>query len=199
MVGSVFVASVLLAAGGGSRFKAAGTLPGHKLLQRGLDGRTVVEHAYEAMHRGTELHQLRLVVSGAIDLPELPMAQTVHNARWAEGQSSSVWAALSVAEQMDADAVVIGLGDQPGIDPGAWSSIRTALRDGAQIAVATYGGKRSNPVGLARAVWPLLPKDADEGARTVMRLHPLLVTEVACPGNPNDIDSPEDLQQWHLS
>ena len=193
------IGSVLLAAGGGSRFKAAGTLPGHKLTQVGADGRTVVEHAYQAMHRGTPLHRVRLVVSGAVELPDLPLGTVIYNEDWASGQSSSVWAALSVAENLDLDAVVIGLGDQPSIDPGAWEAVTHALREGAKIAVATYSGKRSNPVGLAREVWPLLPNDADEGARTVMRLHPHLVTEVACSGNPADIDSPEDLHRWHLS
>jgi molybdenum cofactor cytidylyltransferase len=189
------LASVLLAAGGGSRFRA--TESTHKLLALGPDGRTVVEHSYAAMAADTtdEL----IVVTGAVELPELPGAHLPHNARWAVGQSTSVWEAIDLADALECDAIVVGLGDQPGITAADWAAVRAAMHAGAQIAVATYGGKRRNPVGLARSVWPLLPTNADEGARSVMQRHPELVIEVPCTGNSEDIDSVEDLLRWHLS
>jgi len=110
-----------------------------------------------------------------------------------EGQATSLQAGIAWAEEAGFDAVVVGLGDQPLIPPEAW---RTVAASSSPIAVAVFDGQRRPPTRLAAAVWPLLPRQGDEGARVVMAQHPELVEAVACLGQPIDIDTLEDLAQW---
>jgi CTP:molybdopterin cytidylyltransferase MocA len=116
------------------------------------------------------------------------------NERWADGQATSLQLAISAAEVAGLDAVVVGLGDQPLVPPSAWQAV--AASQVRPIAVATYGGRRGNPVRLARAVWDLVPAEGDEGARRLIREQPQLVTAVACEGHNLDIDTVEELGAW---
>ena len=123
--------------------------------------------------------------------------ETAHNADWASGQMTSVRVGLDIADRNGSTIAIIGLADQPGIEPSAWRAVVDAAAAGpSAITVATYDGRRGNPVALHRSVWHLLPTGGDEGARILMRLHPELVGEVPCSGSPTDIDTTEDLRRW---
>jgi CTP:molybdopterin cytidylyltransferase MocA len=176
--------AVVLAAGGSSRFSGGD----HKLLTP-FRGRPLVEWAVaSAMEAG--LDDL-VVVTGAVALHlDVPM---VDNPDWAAGQATSLQAGVAYARGRGHDALVIGLGDQPLVPTSAWRAVAAAS---TPIAVATFAGDRRPPVRLAAEVWALLPTTGDEGARVVMRDRPDLVTEVACDGEPADIDTAEDLARW---
>jgi CTP:molybdopterin cytidylyltransferase MocA len=54
-------------------------------------------------------------------------------------------------------------------------------------------------VRIHHSLWDLfssLDEAPDAGVRTLMRLRPELVEEVACKGTSADIDTPEDLSLW---
>jgi CTP:molybdopterin cytidylyltransferase MocA len=179
---------VVLAAGGASRFGGAE----HKLLAS-FRGRPLVTWAVEsALAAGLDE---TIVVAGAIDLGGvLPESVTViENARWAEGQATSLQVGVNWARDAGFDAVVIGLGDQPLVPPEAWRAVAASP---SPIAIASFGGQRRPPTRLAATVWSLLPLDGDEGARAAMAGNPELVVAVACPGQPVDIDTVEDLTRW---
>lgn len=184
--------AIVLAAGGGTRFAG----PTHKLLAE-LDGGTVVEHSI-AVAVTADIGPV-VVVRGADELAEVAASfgdriHLVTNPDWADGQATSLQAGIAAArDHHDASAVVVGLGDQPGVSPEAWR--RVAASD-APIAIATYDGVHRNPVRLDRSVWTLLPTDGDAGARVVARVRPDLVEPIPCPGSAADIDTLEDLRRW---
>ncbi len=179
--------AVVLAAGGGSRFDGET----HKLLAT-LHSRTIVDHAIRSAV-AADIGPV-VVITGAIsELSGIDGVRQVRNHDWERGQSTSLQLAINVADEIGAEAMVVGLGDQPFIEPEAWRLVARSL---APIAIATYQGRRRNPVRLHRDMWPLLPQTGDEGARVVIRLRPDLVEEVPCPGSPADIDTLEDLQTW---
>ena len=211
--GHAAVVAVILAAGGGRRYGG----PTHKLLaelpatqRRPLE--TVASRAIAAA-RQASIGPV-VVVTGALDGERLGLDAArriddrrdhadgdrsddepivVHNPRWADGQMTSVRTGIDAARRIGADRIVVGLADQPGIEPDAWRRVAATV---AAIAVATYDGRRGNPVALRSDIWPLLPVDGDEGARSIMRLRPELVVEVACSGSSHDIDTTEDLRRW---
>lgn len=117
------------------------------------------------------------------------------NLLWGTGIASSLVAALrALGDRIEIHAVVVGLGDQPAVGADAYRRLARAYDAGARLAVATYAGVRGNPVLLARDHWDeALGLEGDEGARVLMRRHP--VVEVPCDGTgePTDVDTPHDL------
>ncbi len=193
----------MLAGGSGSRFEGED----HK-LDVDFRGRPLAAHALEVVRSllGCCVDQVYLITGSATLDPALEwLAATesvavddlgftiVHNEHWSDGLAASLAVGIDRATIDGHDAVIVGLADQPLIQRDTWRAVAEA--DGP-IVIATYGGRRRPPVKLDRSVWRLLPRSGDEGARSLIRLRPDLVSEIACIGNPIDIDTREDLQRW---
>jgi len=137
-----------------------------------------------------------IVVTGAVELVVPAGVRAIHNPDWASGQASSLHAAVRAAEELDAAAVIVGLADQPFVTTAAWRAVADAP-DTCRIVVAEYDGRPGpHPVRLGRAVWPELATAGDEGARSLLHVHPEWVCRVPCVGSIVDIDTVEDLERW---
>lgn len=181
------VVVVVLAAGAGRRFEG----PGSKLAAA-VAGRTVLDLALDhALAAGIGPVVAVVPAAGAYPLP--PGVTELVNPRADAGQATSLGVGIDHARSLGAAAVIVGLGDQPGIEPAAWRAVAAV---DAPIAVATYAGRFGHPVRLRADVWPQLPRSGDRGAGDLLREHPELVTALPCDGSPFDIDTVEDLRQW---
>ncbi|MGH9044030.1 MAG: nucleotidyltransferase family protein [Acidimicrobiales bacterium] len=180
--------AVVLAAGGGERFSG----PQHKLLSQ-FRGRPLITWALDgALGAGLGA---TIVVVGAVELSRLLPAEVtvVVNERWREGQATSLQAGIGWARSGGFDAAVVGLGDQPLVPSEAW---RLVAASRFPLAIASFQGARMPPARLSADVWHLLAQEGDVGARSVMADHPEMVEEIACPGQPIDIDTLEDMGRW---
>ncbi|MCA1738550.1 MAG: nucleotidyltransferase family protein [Actinobacteria bacterium] len=188
------VSAIVLAAGAGSRFG------GGKLLAP-FGGRTLIEAVLSGL-RGTLVDEIIVVVGARGErLRSISTAyetRIVENPEWAQGMSTSVRAGLRACGP-EARAAVVLLADQPLVGAEAVGRLVETFENGAEVVVASYGGKPRNPVLFAREVWPLLQREisGDMGARVFLKRHPELVTEVPCDdvADPADVDTVEDLRR----
>lgn len=186
------VGGILLAAGGGRRFggpKAAAEFRGELLVERGV--RLLAEGGCRPV-----VVVLGAEASAVRRRARLGGALVRDNPGWRSGMASSLQAGLDALEGR-CDAAVVVLVDQPLVGPRAIRRLAAAWRDGAPVAVATYGGHRRNPVLFDRAVWPDVRRSlaGDVGARAWLDDHADRVVAVTCDGtgSPADADTPADL------
>ena len=112
------------------------------------------------------------------------------------GQGSSVSAGVRALAE-GTTAVLIALGDQPGVPAEVIPALLEALkRPGTCIAAPRYADGLGNPVLFAASVFPeLLALAGDRGARAVVLRDPsrLAQVDIGSP-MPRDIDTPEDYE-----
>jgi molybdenum cofactor cytidylyltransferase len=196
--------AVVLAAGAARRFGAAGTGPGGlaaKLVVP-FGGRPLVLAAVDAaLDAGVD--RVRLVVPRPDDELALlvavatggdPRVELVASPERDAGLSRSLAAGLEgLEDDADVAAVVVLLGDVPGVTPRSIGRVLLAVLDGAPAARALHDDGPGHPVAFARAsLAPLTGLEGDVGARDV--LGGLGAVDVEVGGDaPTDVDTPEDL------
>jgi molybdenum cofactor cytidylyltransferase len=181
----VTVGGLILAAGEGRRFGAT------KQLAE-LRGRPLLEYALAAMAAVTP----RVVVLGhAAD--EIVAGVDLHGATpvvchgWAEGQAASLRCGLAALAGVD--AVVVVLGDQPGITAAAVEAIVAAGGDEDAVR-ATYDGVPGHPVLLRRRLLDRAGElRGDVGFRDLLAGATAREVEIGGLADPADIDTREEL------
>jgi molybdenum cofactor cytidylyltransferase len=177
---------IVLAAGKGVRFKAAGGKQ-HK-LDALLQGLSVRDHVLKAVQAsGLPWHMV---------LPE--HMQHVHNA----GMADSI--ACGVEATRNADGWLILPADLPLIQPATLQFMAKALHEAAQqatpcdVVVPMYQQQRGHPVGFSKAcLQDLLQLTGDKGAASVVAKHSSLQVPVDDVGCVTDVDTPALLEAAH--
>lgn len=164
-----------------------------------VEGRPIIRHAVERVISAGIRHVLVVAPPEhealARALNGLEVRFRVNPAPEA-GQGSSVSAGVR-ALAAGTTAVLIALGDQPGVPAEVIPALLEALKTpGKSIAAPRYADGLGNPVLFAASVFPeLLELAGDRGARAVVLRDPsrLAQVDIGSP-MPKDIDTPEDYE-----
>ena len=184
------VCGLVLAAGGSSRLGR----PKQLLPFRGA---TLLD-ATLATARACGFDQLVVALGGAADevqaTVDLSGAEVVVNRVFGTGCSSSIAAAMAVVDPR-AQALVLLLGDQPGVTTDSVRAL-VAGRGDATLAVCRYDDGRGHPFAFGRAVFgDLMALHGDKAVWKLLDRAGDDVVEVAVPGPvPLDVDTWEDYQ-----
>lgn len=186
---------IVLAAGPGSRFTAAG----HKLTQA-LDssnvlgttlGHAIASHlpvvvvTTEALAPAAQRH---VASRDLILVPDMGTRSAL-----ALGMGYSI--AAGVAARSEATGWIVLPADMPMVQPATLVAVAAALGH-HPVAYAQYRGRRGHPVGFSAGLYSeLFTLAGDEGARRVVARYPAHPVEVEDAGVLIDIDTPADLEQ----
>ena len=187
------VTAIVLAAGNASRF-------GSQKLLAPLGGRPLLAHALDAL-AAAGLRDVVVVLGADAAAIEASVPwrteRRVLNPRPQDGLSSSLRVGLDAAAADPlVEAVLVVLGDQPGLRPEV---VTTLLATGAvattPIVRPRYAADGApNPVLVRRSAWALAAGLAgDRGLGPLLAERAELVTEVAVNGSLPDVDTPADL------
>jgi molybdenum cofactor cytidylyltransferase len=130
-------------------------------------------------------------------------ARTVLNARYLEGQLSSILAGLEEIDRPDVDAVFLALVDAPLFAVSTVHAILERFKTTrAPVVRAVRGDEHGHPVLISHELFGALRRaDPLVGAKPIVRSHASAAGDVTVddPGAFVDIDTPEDyekLSRW---
>ena len=187
------ITGIVLAAGISSRFGRT-----KQLLE--LEGKPLVQHAVDAA-AAAGLDEVVVVlghdagrVGASLHLP--PSGRTVLNPSYEAGQSTSLVAGLDAAD-LESDAAVVLLADQPGITAEHLRAIVDTFEADRHLVVRLRFRDGPGPALLSREVWDEARSlTGDTGAREIIAAHPGWVREVVVDSDaPADVDRPSDLDR----
>jgi len=182
------VTGLVLGAGGSKRLRRP-----KQLLPYG--GGTLLGHVLDVA-RACNFDQLVVALGGASEdvraRVDLADAQIVVNEAYGSGCSSSIAAALGVVDPAS-EAIVLMLGDQPGVSRDAVAALLAARGD-AELAICRYVNGRGHPIAFARSTFgDLANLHGDKGVWRLLDERGEDVVEVPVAGEiPLDVDTPED-------
>jgi len=188
--GEGFVAGLVLAAGGSKRLRQP-----KQLLRFGSS--TLLGHVLDTA-RACRFDQTLCVLGGgargiraAVDFSRV---EVVENPEFGEGCSSSIAAALGAVDPR-ADALVLMLGDQPGVTADTVAALLAGRRD-APLAVCAYDDGRGHPLAFSRGTFEALSNlHGDKGVWKLMDRFADEVVDVSVAGPiPRDVDTWEDYE-----
>jgi len=189
-----FISGLVLGAGASTRLGQ----PKQLLPYRGT---TLLEWVVGQARRAPALDEVVVVLGRAADevrkRVDFGDAKIVDNPVFGEGCASSYRAGIGAID-VKSDAIMILLGDQPGVNPETIDRVADVFRQGAdQIVLASYRGRKGHPMLFAKPLFDkLVELHGDKAAWKLVDANPGLVgsAELDLPF-PEDINTPEDFER----
>lgn len=184
------VSALVLAAGGSTRLGRP-----KQLLPYG--SATLLDHVL-GVARECRFDQLLCVVGGGaeavLETVDFRGVDLVENPQFGEGCSSSIAAALAAVDQRS-EALVLLLGDQPGVNAGVVARLLAGLGD-APAAACAYSDGRGHPLVFARSLFGELAElHGDRGVWKLLERRGDEVVDVPVDGPiPRDVDTWKDYE-----
>jgi len=189
-----FISGLVLGAGASSRF-------GEPKQLLPFRGSTLLGWVINQAERATGLDEVVVVLGRAADEIREKVAfgnaKVVENPVFGSGCASSYRAGIGALD-LRSDAIMILLGDQPGVDPETINRVAEEWRRGdGQIALASYRGREGHPMLFARPLFDkLVGLHGDKAAWKLVDANPDLVRVIPFDRPfPEDIDTAEDFRR----
>jgi molybdenum cofactor cytidylyltransferase len=189
-----FISGLVLGAGASSRF-------GQPKQLLPFRGGALLGWVIDQAERASGLDEVVVVLGRAANEIRKKVAfgnaKVVENPVFGEGCASSYRAGIGALDPRS-DAIMILLGDQPGIEPETINRVAEEWRRGdGQIALASYQGRKGHPMLFARPLFDrLVGLHGDKAAWKLVDANPDLVRVISFDlPFPQDINTLEDFRR----
>lgn len=187
-----FISGLVLGAGASTRL-------GEPKQLLPYQGTTLLEWVVGQARRAEGIDEVVVVLGRAADevrkRVDFGGATVIDNPVFGEGCASSYRAGIGAIDAKS-DAIMILLGDQPGVGPEIIDRVAEVFRQGSnQIVLASYQGRKGHPMLFGRPLFDkLVELHGDKAAWKLVDANPDLLglAELDIP-YPQDINTPEDV------